>query len=170
MDKGTKMRTFAEHIEPKTLDEILDMPLHEATMQLDMNEGAAEAALIVVIDQGVKAVSGLLKYGTMAAKFGGKQGVKAAKKLKSRYSKQNVANRKRDKALSKAEKLTDLRRAKEDLFAAKETIEFEKNRLSNIAADEKAMKKAQIAKATKELDKAYKEVLKGLKKLKGVKL
>ena len=148
MDKGTKMRTFAEHIEPKTLDEILDMPLHEATMQLDMNEGAAEAALIVVIDQGVK----------------------AAKKLKSRYSKQNVANRKRDKAQSKADKLTDLRRAKEDLFAAKETIEFEKNRLSNIAADEKAMKKAQIAKATKELDKAYKEVLKGLKKLKGVKL
>ena len=61
MDKGTKMRTFAEHVEPKTLEEICNMPLHEANMQLDMNEGAADAALNFVVDQGIKATKGLFK-------------------------------------------------------------------------------------------------------------
>ena len=47
MDKGTKMRTFAEHVEPKTLEEICDMPLHEANMQLQ-NEELGKVAEFVV--------------------------------------------------------------------------------------------------------------------------
>jgi len=169
MDKGPKMRTFSEHVEPKTLEEICDMPLHEANMQLDMNEGAADAALNFVIDQGIKVTKALFKYSVIGAKLGTKGGKKATELLKKRYSKQSRADRKRDKAQGQADRLTDLRRAKEDLYDAKNRIELERTRLGDIAADEKAMNKAKIAKAKKELDAAYKEVQKGIKKLRGIK-
>tara|TARA_Y100000385_G_scaffold246686_1_gene266174 strand:+ start:340 stop:849 length:510 start_codon:yes stop_codon:yes gene_type:complete len=169
MDKGTKMRTFAEHVEVKTLEEICDMPLHEANMQLDMNEGAADAALNFVVDQGIKVTKGLFKYGSIVAKLGAKGAVKGGKGLKQYFSKQEVADRKRAKAMKKADRLTKLRMSKEDLFAARERIELERKRLGEISADEKALNKAKIAQAKKELDSAYKEVEKGIKKLRGIK-
>jgi hypothetical protein len=169
MDKGTKMRTFAEHVEPKTLEEICDMPLHEANMQLDMNEGAADAALNFVVDQGIKATKFLFKYSVIGAKLGTEGGKKATELLKNRYSKQSRADRKKNKAKGKAERLTALRKSKEELFDARNQIERERERLGEISADEKALNKAKIAQAKKQLDSAYKEVEKGIKKLRGIK-
>jgi len=169
MDKQPKIKTFNEYTQPKSLEEILEMPLHEANMQLDMNEGLGDSILNFVVDQGIKAVKGIVKYSIAGAKLGGKGGQAAAKAIKKRYSKQARADRKRDKAQSKADRLTDLRRAKEDLFDARKTIAIEKERLEKISADEKALNKAKIEKAKKELNKLSKDIEKGIKKLRGVK-
>jgi len=62
-----------------------------------------------------------------------------------------------------------LRKSKEELFDARNQIERERKRLGEISADEKALNKAKIAQAKKQLDSAYKEVEKGIKKLRGIK-
>lgn len=169
MDKQPKMKTFNDYTQPKSLEEILEMPLHEANMQLDMNEGAADAALNFVVDQGIKVTKGLFKYGSIVAKLVAKGAVKGGKGLQQYFSKQAVADRKRAKAMKKADRLTRLRMSKEDLFDARARIEAERKRLGEISADEKALNKVKIAQAKKELDSAYKEVEKGIKKLRGIK-
>ena len=112
---------------------------------------------------------GLFKYGSILAKLGSKGAVKGGKGLQQYFSKQAVADRKRAKAMKKADRLTKLRMSKEDLFDARSRIEAERKRLGEISADEKALNKAKIAQAKKELDSAYKEVEKGIKKLRGIK-
>ena len=76
----------------------------------------------------------------------------------------------REKMMKKADKLTRLRMSKEDMIAARQRIADEQKRLADISADEKALNKAKVDQAKRELQKADKALRKQLDKLKRVKV
>lgn len=167
MDKKPKMKSFNEYTEPKTLEEILEMDENKANMHLTMLE---EDALLMVVDKAYKAVELATKAGIFMGKLAVKGIVKGGKALSVRYAKQAIADRKRAKVMKKADKLTRLRMAKDDILDAKQRIKDEKDRLNQIAADERALNKAKIKAAKDQLDKAAKELDKQLQSFKKVKV
>ena len=90
---------------------------------------------------------------------------KGFNKLKDRYNKQAIADRKAAKALKQANKLEKLRIAKVQYLKQKERIEREQAAIKGIDAKTKEQNKAELNKTIKKLTNASKIVNKNLGKL-----
>lgn len=90
---------------------------------------------------------------------------KGFNKLKDRYNKQAIADRKAAKALKQANKLEKLRIAKVQYLKQQERIEREKKAIKGLDAKVKADNKAQLDKTMKKLENASKLINKNLGKL-----
>ena len=90
---------------------------------------------------------------------------KGFNKLKDRYNKQAIADRKAAKALKQANKLEKLRIAKVQYLKQQERIEREKQAIKGLDAKVKADNKAQLDKTMKKLENATKLINKNLGKL-----
>jgi hypothetical protein len=90
---------------------------------------------------------------------------KGFNKLKDRYNKQAIADRKAAKALKQANKLEKLRIAKVQYLKQQERIEREKQAIKGLDAKVKADNKAQLQKTMKKLENASKLIDKNLGKL-----
>lgn len=166
MDKKSKMKSFNEYTEPKTLDEILEMDENKANMHLSQLD---EDVAMKIVGSALKAIEMAAKATYVVGKLAGAGIVKGGKALMQRYAKQAVADRRKAKLTKKKERLVALRTAKEDILDAKQRIKDEQDRLNQIAADEKALNKRKIDDAKKKLSAAAKELdkqLKGFKKVK----
>lgn len=90
---------------------------------------------------------------------------KGFNKLKDRYNKQAIADRKAAKALKQANKLEKLRIAKVQYLKQQERIKREKEAIKGLDAKVKADNKAQLDKTMKKLEDASKLINKNLGKL-----
>ena len=167
MDKKSKIVSFNEYTEPKSLDEILEMDENKAMMHLQQLD---ESAIDTIIGKAIDAVAFTAKATFFVGKLAAKGIVAGGKALMRRYNAQARADRKRAKMMKKADKLTRLRMSKEDMIDARQRIADEQKRLADISADEKALNRAKINQAKKELQKADKALKQQLDKLKRVKV
>ena len=167
MDKKSKIISFNEYTEPKSLEEILEMDDNKAMMHLQQLD---ESAIDQIIGKAIDAVAFTAKATFFVGKLAAKGIVAGGRALMKRYNAQARADRKRAKMMKKADKLTRLRMSKEDMIDARQRIADEQKRLADISADEKALNKAKINKAKKELEKADKALKQQLDKLKRVKI
>ena len=161
------MKSFNEYTEPKTLEEILEMDENKANMHLSQLD---EDVAMKIVGGALKAIEMAAKATSVGGKFAGAGIVKGGKALMQRYAKQAIADRKRAKAMKKADRLTRLRMSRDDILDAKHRIKDEQDRLNQISADEKALNKRKIEDAKKKLSDAMKELDKQLKAFKKVKV
>ena len=85
------------------------------------------------------------------AKFGVKSGGKLGSAIHNRYNKQAIADRKAEKAIKKADKLTRYKDSKRALLKAQDKIKKEQQRIKTLNAIEKRRHQAEIAKTTQQL-------------------
>jgi len=165
MDKGTKMRTFEEHIKPKNLEEICDMPLHEANMQLQNEELGKVAEFVVgqTVNLLVQLTKLSVELGAMAGKAmwpsvksSGKKVINVsfdkAKKLAHSFTKLGKEQKKAAKELKKAKGVEALRKARIELLDAKTRIETEKMAFKQISKADKALDKRRYDRLNKQLN------------------
>lgn len=167
MDKKSKIISFNEYTEPKTLEEILEMDENKAMMHLQQLD---EDVLDKIVGKAIDLVGYAAKATFFVGKLAAKGIVAGGRALMKRYNAQARADRKRAKMMKKADKLTRLRMSKEDMIDARQRIADEQKRLADISADEKALNKAKIDQAKRELQKADKALKQQLDKLKRVKV
>ena len=96
-------------------------------------------------------VKDLTKISYNIAKFGVKSGGKLSSAIANRYNKQAIADRKAEKAVKKAKKLTRYKDSKRALLKAQDKIKKEQKRIKTLSAVEKRRHKAEIAQTTKQL-------------------
>lgn len=96
-------------------------------------------------------IKDLTKISYNIAKFGVKSGGKLGSAIHNRYNKQAIADRKAEKAIKKADKLTRYKDSKRALLKAQDKIKKEQQRIKTLNAVEKRRHQAEIAKTTQQL-------------------
>ena len=96
-------------------------------------------------------IKDLTKISYNIAKFGVKSGGKLSSAIHNRYNKQAIADRKAEKAIKKADKLTRYKNSKRALLKAQDKIKKEQQRIKTLNAVAKRRHKAEIAKTTQQL-------------------
>ena len=110
-------------------------------------------------------VKDLTKISYNITKFGLKSGVKLSSAIHNRYNKQAIADRKAEKAIKKAAKLTRYKDSKKALLKAQEKIKKEQQRIKTLSAVEKRRHQAEIAKTTQQLKDFAKQLKAAEKRL-----
>lgn len=110
-------------------------------------------------------IKDLTKISYNIAKFGVKSGGKLSSAIHNRYNKQAIADRKAEKAIKKADKLTRYKNSKRALLKAQDKIKKEQQRIKTLNAVEKRRHKAEIAKTTQQLKDFAKQLKAAEKRL-----
>ena len=110
-------------------------------------------------------IKDLTKISYNIAKFGVKSGGKLSSAIHNRYNKQAIADRKAEKAIKKADKLTRYKNSKRALLKAQDKIKKEQQRIKTLNAVEKRRHQAEIEKTMQQLKDFAKQLKAAEKRL-----